>query len=106
MNSKTPELLYAGGSVGVNRMSVIVISRGVPLPRSKTERKTAARRSKVFRSYARAYKALYVIDPDRWTFDSSTQLMTVYAGSRVLERCGERRLEQLARMMRDRLANG
>jgi hypothetical protein len=77
----------------------------VSLPRSKKSKRDNERRRKIFEAFRKVYKALYVIEPAEWTYDTFTRFMTIRAADgRVLERAGEARVKELTRMYRDRLA--
>lgn len=85
-------------------MNEVTIEDNVRIPRPKYAVRDEDRRRKIFNAFANAYAALYVRRPDRWSFDKTTKLMTVYVGDSVAERAGEQRLKELTRMMRNKVA--
>ncbi len=71
---------------------------------SKFRHEQHMKRHKIFKAFALSYEKLHIIKPDRFTYSEDSKMMSVYAGDRLVERAGVKRIEQLTRLNRDRAA--
>ncbi len=84
-------------------MNEIRIDSHVRMPKPKYVQRDQERRQKLFKRYADAHEAAYVIRPNRYTVRQDG-FMTIYDGSnRICEVASERRIEQRIKQMRERI---
>lgn len=84
-------------------MNDIVIDSHVRLPVSKKKQKDDARRRKLFSRFADAYAAANVIRPVRYVVQENGFLRIFDGYDRQVECASEKRIEQVIRMLRDKV---
>jgi len=86
--------------LGPRSVLTYLVDNNVPLPRSKAGKRDDKRRKKAFEGYAKAYAAVHVQQPTHYVMTASGNMRIEPLGL-----CASvKRVEQLTRMLRERLA--
>lgn len=84
-------------------MNEVVIDSNVRVPRPKYMQRDDERRRKLFKAYAIAHEAAYVVRPTSYTVREDGFMIIKDGSNRILECASERRIETRTRQMRERI---